>query len=87
MSAIYNDCIENKYNGTFSDMEGFDTGISFGNEYEQDISALIQTKLSALNEISFENENNFNETAISFAPKLCFKQSVIIPTITNFSLE
>ena len=37
MSVIYNDCIENKYNGTFSDMEGFDTGISFGNEYEQDI--------------------------------------------------
>ena len=87
MNVIYNDCIENKYNGTFSDIEGFETGISFGNEYEHDISTLIRTKSSALNEISLENEDNFNETTISFAPKICIKQSVIIHSMTNFALE
>ena len=87
MSVIYNGRIENKFIGTFSDIEGLETGISFRNGYENDISALIRTKLSALNDISFDNEDNFNETTISFAPKICFKQSVIIPDMTNFSLE
>ena len=86
MSVIYGE-LENKYNGTFSEIEGFETGITLGNEYEQDISALIRSKLSALNEISIDNEDNFNETTISFAPKICFKQSVIIQAMTHFSLE
>lgn len=87
MSVNFNNCIVKGFSGNYNDIEGLDTGISFINGYEQDISLLVKSKFSALSEISFDNEDNLHETTISFAPKINFKQSFIMPEITNFSLE
>lgn len=87
MSEIYKDSFEKGMNASIINIEEFETGTSLNNVYEQNVSMLVKSKLFALNEITFDNEENLNETTISFAPKINFKQSIIIPEISKFSLE
>lgn len=86
MSVLYKDCFEKGFSASISNIEGYETSASLNNVYEQDVCLLVKSKLSALNEMSFEEEN-IHESNISYAPKIIFKQSVILPEISNFSLE
>lgn len=68
-----------------TEIEGFDTNISLLDSFDQASTSFLKSKASALEDIILDEED-FNSTLISNAPKLCFKQSTIICSIPNFSL-
>ena len=71
-----------------TEIESFDASVPLSNNFEYSMTSFLQSKASALDEISFEGEEEpFDLDDISRAPKLCYKQDPISYKIPYLSLD